>query len=583
MGKLSSTERSNILWIVIVFVVMGLSYVLLNDMGNRLLSGTRAYFAGQNQWTLAQKRASLALVRYIQSGEEDYWTDFKEHFTVIEGDKRAREMLNLEPPDEQAAFEGFQAGKNNPRDIPHLIWMYKNFADYDPISNAVKFWEEGEVLAEQMLEIGNEFRQLHARSELIAENIRTEYLDRIFALDEEISTMQLNFSHSINQAAYGVEDFVYWFTLGIVLLLGILAALTTTYQIRNVRRWNEELRQKDQKFKGVLENSRDVIYQMNLKNGKYEYMSPAVLKMTGYTAEEIMGGGPELMLKLTHPDDVERMMKELNELDEGILDGKNDIPDTEFRIKKKGGDYIWVNNKRSIIKNGENGEISIIGNVRDITERKKYVHALDNSLKEKDMLLSEIHHRVKNNLSIVSSLIELQKGSLENPQEEVFQEIQSRIKSIALVHEKLYQTETLADVDLAEYIRDLKQMISSTFFSADRAITIEDELEPMIVNIKQAVPIGLICNELVNNCYKHAFKGQKKGRIKLSLQSENGTVKFSVFDDGKGLPEDFSLESQTSLGMTLLKALTQQLKGELNYNSDNGCRFTVCFPKKENT
>ncbi|MEX0904223.1 MAG: histidine kinase dimerization/phosphoacceptor domain -containing protein [Balneolaceae bacterium] len=576
MKMLSVKERGNEIKIIIIFIVMGVSYVMINDAGSRLMSGTRAYFSGQNHWMKAQKQASLVLVKYIQYEDEEYFSEFNTILDVIEGDKHGREMLDVDPPDYKSSYQGFLQGKNDPRDIPHMIWIYNYFSDFEPISNAVVAWKEGEEKIDELRVLGEDFAQLRQSGE-IAPNLKEEYFDKVYELDEELSVIESNFSAAISEAGYLITDFVYWATITIGLFLTVIAGFITTYQVRNIRRWNEQIRGTDQKFKNVLENSRDVIYQMNLKTGKYEYMSPSVKNMTGYSAEEIMNGGPQLMLSLTHPEDLDRMMKELNSL-EKFGNGKKMITDTEFRVLTKAGSYIWVNNKRSVVKNEKNEDVNIIGNVRDITERKAYVDALDASLKEKDMLLSEIHHRVKNNLSIVSSLIELQKGSLSHADEEAFQKIQSRIKSIALVHEKLYQTETLADVDLAEYIQDLTQMISSTYSTESLRVNIVEEMEPLVVNIKKAVPVGLICNELLNNCYKHAFKGRSKGEIRVTLKREEEKVYMTISDDGVGLPKDFDFDTQSSLGMTLLKALTRQVKGEIKFQADQGTRFTICFP-----
>lgn len=577
MRKQISKERSNIIWILGAFIIMGLCYILINDAGIRLLSGTRAYSSGQNQWVKAQKQAALALVKFIQYEDEANLAEFYEFLDVIDGDRQGREMIDAEPPDYDLSYEGFLRGKNHPEDIPHLIWVYRYFGDFKPFEEAVGYWLEGEGLVNDLRAIAEDVIHLR-QDEEISQSIKTDFISRLTEIDNELSVLEDNFTSAINEAGHQVTNLVYWLTLAIGLILMVIAAAVTLYQIKKIKSWNEKLRSTDRKFRNVLENSRDVIYQMNLNTGKYEYMSPSAESMIGYSADEIMEGGLEMMLKLTHPEDLDRMLKELTDL-EKLEPGKTEITDTEFRIRSKSGEYIWVNNKRCVVKTIENAELSIIGNVRDITERKKYLNALDKSLREKEMLLSEIHHRVKNNLSIVSSLVELQKGSVKEADEEAFQEIQTRIKSIALVHEKLYQTETLAEVDLAEYIHDLTQMISSTYSTDGLRVTIDDEkMESHVVNIKKAVPLGLICSELLNNCYKYAFEGRSEGKITVTLIRRDKKLILTIADDGVGLPEDFEVKKQSSLGMTLLKALTKQVKGELEYKSGTGASFTMSFP-----
>jgi two-component sensor histidine kinase len=156
--------------------------------------------------------------------------------------------------------------------------------------------------------------------------------------------------------------------------------------------------------------------------------------------------------------------------------------------------------------------------------------------------------------------------------------VQSRIKSIALIHEKLYENTIFSEVELADYLRELTEMISNTYVSDENKISIELNLDDVKVNMISAVPVGLICNELVNNCFKHAFKERKEGTVTIGLKDLGGYVEVSVSDTGDGLPDDFSLDDTQSLGVTLLQVLTKQLKGDLKAVSDSGSRFTLTFP-----
>jgi two-component sensor histidine kinase len=203
---------------------------------------------------------------------------------------------------------------------------------------------------------------------------------------------------------------------------------------------------------------------------------------------------------------------------------------------------------------------------------------LDKSLTEKQTLLAEIHHRVKNNLAIVSSLIELQKDEVADELKPAFGTVQSRIKSIALIHEKLYENTIFSDVELAGYLRELSTMLSDTYYSNGNHITIDLDLEDVKVDMTLAVPVGLICNELITNSFKHAFKGNKGGKVTISLKDLSGFVEVSVSDSGRGLPKGFTMESSQSLGMTLLQVLTQQVKGEMRAINGDGARFVLTFP-----
>jgi two-component sensor histidine kinase len=254
------------------------------------------------------------------------------------------------------------------------------------------------------------------------------------------------------------------------------------------------------------------------------------------------------------------------------------VQDSEFRVKRADGTYIWVNNKRSIVHDSDGNPVSIVGNVRDISVHKHQMEKLDQSLNEKQTLLAEIHHRVKNNLAIVSSLIGLQKDEVDVSLKPAFENVQSRIKSIALIHEKLYEKTIFSEVELADYLRELSEMISKTYSSEENRITINLDVDDVKVDMISAVPVGLICNELLTNCFKHAFKERKEGTVTIGLKDLGGYVEVSVSDTGDGLPDDFSLDDTQSLGVTLLQVLTKQLKGDLKAVSDSGSRFTLTFP-----
>lgn len=568
--------------LIAIFILLALSLIVINDIGSRLVSGSRAYIAGEGEWTKAQKQASLALIKYIEFNENEYFAEFEDHLEVIEGDRQARILLNSGEADHEEIYREFLRGNNQPDDIPDLIWLYRNFSDIEPIMNAISYWEQGDELVNELRELGFQIRD-QVESSGLDEGKKAELLNTIFTLDNRLSEVETEFSMAMNQSAEWVSDWVYWLTVLITLFLTIGVAVITIIQFKTMNAWNSRLRYTEKKFRNVLDNSRDVIYQMDAKTGRYEYMSPSVKSLLGYSPEEIMNGGVDFMLNLTHPDDLARMKQEVSHL--GNMQ-PSALKDTEFRVRDKEGNYFWVNNKRSVLREDGGETVRIIGNVRDISERKKYVDALDRSLKEKEMLLAEIHHRVKNNLSIVSSLLELQKESKGNSsREEDYQEIQSRIKSIALVHEKLYQTETFADIDLSDYIRDLSNMIINMFDSEESKVEMDQKLDSIVVNIKQAVPIGLICNELINNCYKYAFKDMNEGVISIILKREDDDVLLKVSDNGTGLPDDFDLNGKSSLGMTLLNALTSQIRGELNVTSEpgKGTNFTIRFPHSYNS
>lgn len=198
---------------------------------------------------------------------------------------------------------------------------------------------------------------------------------------------------------------------------------------------------------------------------------------------------------------------------------------------------------------------------------------------QKEALLKEIHHRVKNNLQTISSLLKLQARSTDDPIALApLLEGQNRVESMALVHQKLYQTEDLREVNFQEYLEQLINVLSQSYEAAPKRIQTIIEAADISMDIDNAIPLGLIVNELVTNAYKYAFQGKEKGSIRVSLNKEKEAgYRLAVSDDGLGLPVDFSADSTQSLGMRLVNMFTRQLRGTLNWHSDSGAHFYIQF------
>ncbi len=563
--------------IVLVFVLLAASIVFISYFGNRVLSGSRAYVAGEGLWTKAQKEATLHLVRYLHYGDEKDYSRFREVLKVNLGDKQARLTLSSDDPDYQKAYRGFLQGKNDPEDIGDMIWLFQNFQDVSYINRAIQIWAEGDQEIAQLDSLGSEIKAAVEGGKLQAES-RREYVQKIYQLDERLTSLERNFSATMGSAARWASRTIFWLKVGLVLVLILIAAYTTVQIVAGFKTMNRELTKTQRRFRNVLDNSRDVIYQMDLETGDYSFMSASVKDMIGFTSGEMLENGPEFVVKRMHPEDRERMEAELEDIKEEDIED-HFKPITEFRVKTKEGGYLWVRNKRKLLFDEDGKPAAVVGSVRDISDHKRYEKRINNQLKEKETLLQEIHHRVKNNLAIISSLLELQKEGAGEEVKKVFRESQSRIQSIALVHEKLYQTETLSDINMKEYIHELFDVLSSAYESTARSVNVELDIEEVSLDIIEAVPCGLILNELINNAYKHAFKDGEEGMFKINFREQDETIHMSVGDNGQGLPDDFDLESTNSLGMTLVRTLTNQLEGEITVNSNGGTEFSIRFDK----
>jgi len=216
--------------------------------------------------------------------------------------------------------------------------------------------------------------------------------------------------------------------------------------------------------------------------------------------------------------------------------------------------------------------------IRDISERKLVETQLRSSLKEKEVLLKEVHHRVKNNLQIVSSMLNLQMEKLSDAQAiELFKESQSRVRSIALFHETLYQSRDLARVEIAEYLKGLAIGLFATYGVNPDDIDLAVRAEDIPLGVDAAISCGLMVNELVSNSLKHAFPDRRKGHVEVTLRSAGTDVILEVADNGVGFPANLDFRSPSTLGLKLVAIFTEQVRGTMDLTHEGGTRFSLRF------
>jgi PAS domain S-box-containing protein len=350
---------------------------------------------------------------------------------------------------------------------------------------------------------------------------------------------------------------------------GRAATIGTFVDVTGRRRTEEALQQSEQRFRAIF-NSAAVGIDVLDRSGRFVQVNTALANMLGYTREELSELTP---FKLTHPDDLAKSRENLD----ALVRGETRTYRLEKRYIRKDGLILVADVMVSAIYNGRGLYESTIGVVSDITQRKQAEEQVKASLKEKEILLQEIHHRVKNNLALVGSLLTLQAGYADETHRRMFDDLEARVRSMALAHEKLYQSESLADLKIGEYVSGLvDHLVAATSMGAP--IRLVKEIDDVSFGIDTAIPLGFLLTELVSNSLKHAFSDGREGEIRICLQSVgDNEFELAVSDNGVGMPEDIDLSNPASLGMDLVDAFVHKLKGSSKIVRDNGTQVRIIF------
>lgn len=320
----------------------------------------------------------------------------------------------------------------------------------------------------------------------------------------------------------------------------------------------------------IIESIQEAVFVAD-NDGTLIRTNSAAGRLTGYTIDEMMN------------QSVTRFYN-FEEMGDFYEKKKSNHRSFEFSLIHKNKTTIPVLFSEADLLDHKNEKVGTVAVASDISDRKKAEKKIRASLKEKEVMLAEIHHRVKNNLAVVSGLLQLQSYSAKNEHvEKALSDSQMRIQSIALVHEMLYESESLAYIEYDKYINDLMQAISSMHMNEGRNIELISEVEPISLSINQAIPCSLLVNELIVNAFKHAFDDQKEGQVKVHVIKEGDKVIMTISDNGSGFEIEKFSDSDT-LGATLIKTLTAQLNGEfqiLEKSEGSGSSFRIEFIKEK--
>lgn len=331
----------------------------------------------------------------------------------------------------------------------------------------------------------------------------------------------------------------------------------------------QALLESEERFRSILDNVVEIFFIIDASL-RVEYVSQRFQDIFGYSVVEFIARN-KMWIKNIHPEDRGNLLRQIRG---GPANISHNV--SQFRVLRKDGQVRWVRAVSNAIKGNDGKLQKIYGTLLDITE----FESLRSSLKEKEVLLKEIHHRVKNNLQIVVSLLRLESRAFSDERIlAVLADLETRIRAMALVHEHLYHSSDLSKIGFKDYLKGLSEELFRTYHGNSGRIRFEIDAEAVALDIERAIPCALIVNELLTNAIKYAFPDSRQGVLSVVIHNISGNqVEIVIADDGIGLPKEVDIRNTKTLGLQLVTTLVEnQLKGNLVLDRENGSRFRIRF------
>lgn len=416
-----------------------------------------------------------------------------------------------------------------------------------------------------------------SKEEVLNTDPYTFYVDRanrdmlLEKLREEghIKNAEFLFQRKDKTRFYGLETSTLVISNGREYIDGVINDITERKKVE------EQLRQNEEKYRTLVENVEDGYFESDLA-GNLTFFNKSLQQMVGYPAKKLTGmNNREFM----DEEEAKRIYKIFNRV---YKTGESEQC-SDWKIRDVHGENRYLEASVTLKEDSDGAPAGFRGVIRDITERKKNERKIKESLREKEVLLGEIHHRVKNNLAVISGLLFLQADKTNDKKaRQLLKQSESRIHSMALIHEMLYNNQTFSSIDPDTYIRQLIHFISENL-RAEKPVSTKVETGKIELDMNTAIPCALIINELLTNAYKYAFNECESGEITVKFLREENHYRLEVSDNGVGIPKEVDLQNpqEEGLGLFLVKTLVKQMNGKLEIFNRNGTTFRILFAPEE--
>lgn len=555
-----STKRLHIdrkmVGILSVFTILGLCLVIALLIATNTLSALRGFASLQTHWTEARKEATLQLDSYLQTSREQYYTRFDSAVGYIRKAREIRRSLSEGSPDYKQIRSNFLDLHVIPEDVDLMIKAFERFHEFSDFEEALKQWAISDQLVQEMVGLAVTSRQqMQAGTFKVLD--KGKAIERLSHLDKQLTEVQYRLAEALSRGTRFLNSVILWVALSIGFILLATGGFLSLRFLKSLRQWRRTIELNEQKYRSLFEQNPNAVYAIS-KDGQILHGNEGLEKLTGYSIDELK----EISFSCLFDK------SEVNKVDRAFRKAVAGVPQTyETTATTKDGKQIFAEvTNLPIYVDGE--IIGVYGIAQSITERKKKEQKIKEQLVEKTHLLSEVHDRVKNNLTLIISLLQIQRDEVQEQEKRNYLEPTiARIHAIAMVHERLYQNDKFSSIRFDKYLRQYRE--STEMLSHSVSL----DTDPVTLGIKQAIPSALLLNELMTN----VCKNDNKREIALRVTQKDDDIILKLSSAGGGLPNEYDIEEASTLSLRLVKALLLQLQASCKVDQKKSATIEISF------